>query len=266
MATYRAKPPKGTLLNRADPLAKGLVAAWLFNEGSGPVLRDATGGQRTATLTNFATPFTATSGWVDTVYGKGLAFDATNDFCSLVDDNSLDFGEFTILAVCRPDNLSTTGRGLFFNYNSGTFKGYGLSIGYGSSASVVRVYSGNATQAHAAGGTVTAGQWVNVAGTLNGTTGTAYLNGAAVGTNAAMPVPPTSGGILTPVIGCIESTGNGAFGGQVAGVWLYNRALTAGAIARWNQAPFRMFRRSVPVRPARSAGGCGCSLLLTMAG
>ena len=37
------KPPRGTLLNRTHPLARGLVGAWILNELTGETLFDISG-------------------------------------------------------------------------------------------------------------------------------------------------------------------------------------------------------------------------------
>jgi hypothetical protein len=40
---HTSKPPPGTLVDWAHPLAQGLIGAWLFNEGAGVLVNDATG-------------------------------------------------------------------------------------------------------------------------------------------------------------------------------------------------------------------------------
>ena len=44
------KPPVGKQVNRSHPLARGLVSAWLFNEGAGTILQDLSGYKNNGTL------------------------------------------------------------------------------------------------------------------------------------------------------------------------------------------------------------------------
>src|SRR5690242_1800589 len=67
----RRKPPVGTPLARAHPLARGLVGCWPLNEGTGTLARDAAGGNH---LT-----LTAASLWsASPALGPALAADSTN--------------------------------------------------------------------------------------------------------------------------------------------------------------------------------------------
>ncbi len=62
------KPLLGQRLNRAHPLAKGLLACWLFNEGSGNRVYDYSGNGYNLTLTSMP--------WVATQKGTGIDGDA----------------------------------------------------------------------------------------------------------------------------------------------------------------------------------------------
>lgn len=70
------KPRPGIRYNRAHPLAQGLVAYWLFNEGSGTVTTDVNG--KPGTLNNFTT-----AGWTGSINGGGLRFDGTDDYVNI---------------------------------------------------------------------------------------------------------------------------------------------------------------------------------------
>lgn len=50
MSKYQ-KPYRGIQLNRSHPLSRGLVGAWVMNEGSGDIIHDLSGNGRTSTLT-----------------------------------------------------------------------------------------------------------------------------------------------------------------------------------------------------------------------
>ncbi len=57
-----------------------LKAYWSFNEGTSTIATDFSRNYATGTLTNFAAPATATSGWGAGKFGKGLYFDGTDDY------------------------------------------------------------------------------------------------------------------------------------------------------------------------------------------
>ena len=66
--TWTQKPPMGTPLDWSHPLTRGLEACWLFNEGQGLTIYDATGNGHTASFKNAstATPETFAQGWETT--------------------------------------------------------------------------------------------------------------------------------------------------------------------------------------------------------
>ena len=52
------KPPLGIQIDWSNPITKGLVGCWLFNEGSGDKVYDLSGNGNTGTLTGMAFPST----------------------------------------------------------------------------------------------------------------------------------------------------------------------------------------------------------------
>jgi len=71
----------------------GLVAAYSFDEGSGTSINDLSGNGNNGTLINGPT-------WAAGEYGSALSFDGTNDYVSIPDATSLQFGSgpFTVSA------------------------------------------------------------------------------------------------------------------------------------------------------------------------
>ncbi len=88
MSYGRVKPPYGTQLNRAHPLARGLVGCWLFNEGAGLKASDSSGMGNHGTLTNFTSP-SISSGWVGGSSGGALAFDGDTDMVVINPRNTI---------------------------------------------------------------------------------------------------------------------------------------------------------------------------------
>ena len=72
------KPPKGVLLNRGHPLAKGLVGFWLMNEGGGNKVFDLSGNNNSGKfLAGLYSP-----SWSSGRFGPALSFDG-NDTVNL---------------------------------------------------------------------------------------------------------------------------------------------------------------------------------------
>lgn len=65
---------------RRPPNNLNLKAYWSLNEGTSTIATDFSRNYATGTLTNFAAPATATSGWGAGKFGKGLYFDGTDDY------------------------------------------------------------------------------------------------------------------------------------------------------------------------------------------
>jgi hypothetical protein len=67
--------------------ADSLVAHWDFNETSGTTAADSSGNGNTGTLYNMDS-----SDWVSGKWGNALDFDGSNDYVSVPDDSTMDFG------------------------------------------------------------------------------------------------------------------------------------------------------------------------------
>jgi hypothetical protein len=65
-AQYQTKPPLGAQLDWSNPINKSLVGCWVFNEGSGNLVRDLSGNGRDGTLTGA----TRRQDWIDTESGS----------------------------------------------------------------------------------------------------------------------------------------------------------------------------------------------------
>lgn len=66
------KPPRGTQLNRTNPLARSLGLCWLFNEGTGAKVHDLSGSDRTGTLQGAPS-------WDTGRFGSALYYDGADD-------------------------------------------------------------------------------------------------------------------------------------------------------------------------------------------
>lgn len=97
MAGYFAKPPKGSLLNRADPLARGLLHALPFNEGAGGKALDLASG-RAAT---WASGTETAPAWSAGAYGRGFSAGGQTRFAT-PDAGNIAAGDFTVRLVFTP--------------------------------------------------------------------------------------------------------------------------------------------------------------------
>lgn len=245
MATYRAKPPKGALLNRADPLAKGLAGAWLFSEGAGLSVRDSAGSNH-GTLTNGPT-------WGSGPYGKLLTFDASNDYISIpARTELLPTTAVTFAAIVRL-NAAVDFRCIAAAMTSYGNYGWNFMV---SSTGFLR------WEVDTTGGIVTlngttsiVGSHALVAGTYDGANTRVYRDGKQENSSALTGTidygsPPTF------VIGVrFPSEALYYWNGTQTAAWLWNRALTARDMRDLAADPFRMFRRRQVLAPAAAPAG-----------
>ncbi len=99
----RIKPPLGVRLNRGHPLAKGLVARYLFNENGGQTLYDIAGNNHGA-LTNGPAWAPGQPGKV----GAALRFDGTNDYVQTPFVGLSSSAAFTISFWLKRNAVGTT--------------------------------------------------------------------------------------------------------------------------------------------------------------
>lgn len=236
-------------INFGHPLNHGLVneyavlpqcagiSGWGMNKWRD--LNLLTNGKNNGTLTNFANPFTQTSGWIAQRRPGGfgsLAFDGTNDYALFTDATYLNgVTALTVALWVKPlstgtyelwDRWCTGSNGVFF------FKSrYDTSLGFRGFVS--------STGANQDGGTfastiVTAGTWNHACWTYDGTTLRFYLNGVASATTFSGIVSGAlTGGASITAFGT-NSNGAGASNqlngaADMVSVWK-NRALTAAEV------------------------------------
>jgi len=89
------KPPKGAMLNRGHPYARGLVGLWLMNEGGGNTVADLSGN-------GGAGSFNGDVNWVGGKYGPALNFLGDADYVSAETPPGFT-DEITIIVSFRAD-------------------------------------------------------------------------------------------------------------------------------------------------------------------
>lgn len=228
MPGYRTKPPKGSLLQRSHPLARGLVGAWLFNEGSGLTAYDSAG-RNNGTLTNGPT-------WGAGVFGKCLMFDGSNDWINT-------------------DLIPPTTGTYSFWFNSRSFAASLIPISSITWAHRGVVLSSVAVDVIATNQTdftwVFATGWHHLTMTFTPSACQAYVNGVALAPVVSAASPNATNTNVN--IGCRNNSGNVPFNGQIDAVCIWNRILSDREIRTNYLDPFAAFRRkSLLKHPASS--------------
>jgi hypothetical protein len=211
---------RGLQINKAHPLAQGLVGYWPLNEGFGTKAYDLSGNNNTGTLTNFALSG-ATSNWCGSPTGGGLNFDGANDFIGTFTKSISPPGARTLSCWIRKS--SNTRSGLICTTIAAGGQGFALVIN--------RTVAGNITYIHSVGGflevsvSIASNVWYNIGVTYNGSTNVImYLNGKNIGSSSSITPEPVSSSNGT--IGIEDSTGTNPFNGFISEVRAYNRALS----------------------------------------
>jgi hypothetical protein len=207
--------------------AEGLVAAYDFNQGSGTVLADVSGGGNNGTI-NGAT-WTASGR-----YGSALQFNGTSNFVSIPDSAALDLTTgMTIEAWVYPTVAPTGWRAVVAKSNSGGDVYYLHAGSSNNNSPATGIFSGGQERILYGGTRLTANTWVHLASTYDGTTQRLYVNGVQVASRAQTGNIQTSTGVLR--IGA--SVWGEYFQGRIDDVRIYNRALTAAQIQSDMNAP-----------------------------
>jgi len=195
-----------------------------FNEVQGTTAQDASGNGRHASLPNGGQ-------WVVGKKGNAVALDGVDDYVALPAALMDGLADFSIAAWVFWDGGRTWTR--IFDFGSGTTQYMFLTpqAGGGGLRFTINLTNGWGDQSLSSA-TLPAGQWVHVAVTLSGTTGTLYVNGSAVATNSQMTHAPfrmRSG--TQNWLGRSQYSADPYFNGKIDDFRIYNGALSAAEVA-----------------------------------
>jgi len=238
------KPDITAVLNTNHPLAHGLIAAWLFNEGSGDTVHDYSGNDAHA-MPYVASAFSwgsGPSGWARTKSAQNRYHYAPGGaLTSLPDGFSVVFEVSQLASIYQyPDIITnaSSNHGFLIQQYQGYVGRYDFFVWNGTAS----------TRATMSSSMYAAGEWVRVAVTWDGTNIRCYANGV-IGATLALST---------------TYAGNGAniqIGHDDNATWsdlsIYSCVLTADEVAWLHAEPYAMFEYPTDKRYISISGDTG---------
>jgi len=236
MSRYILKPPVGAVLNKHHPLAKGLVGAWLFNEGRGKRAYDRSGNGNNATLL-------ANASW--SVSTKGTALDSTSAGATLLYSPSIDItGDQVGIVVGLIPNFNPSGSPdtTYFVFDGDRDNVGQFRLMYANTNTWrFRVHASSSLNYNHSGQTG-AKEFVQIAAIYDGAEQRIYENERALGSGLANSGNIKSNTGNDRAIGAQGDGSSEPFDGDIVYAYLFDRAPTASEILSLHLDPYQMFR------------------------
>lgn len=236
----------------------GLLARWGFDEATGTVAYDMSGGSVNGTLSG--SPVRATSSLCK--LGGCLLFDGTNSV-SAPDTTSTDPTSAWTLSAWIMRNATGTQHSILEKFdNSGGLGNFAMRVTTGDKLTAL-VWDG--TSFEDCGTTATTllpNTWYHVVATFSASANrlSCFVNGAAESTNASVTIDPPASSV-TLKIGCRGNDCGTKFDGRIDDARIYDRALTADEISRIARS--RMFTRSFSIENTCRSANASSSIETT---
>ncbi len=204
----------------------GLVASYGFNEGSGTVVADVSGGGNTGTVTGAT--------WTTGRLGGGLLFNGTTNWVTVNDSAALDLTNAMTLEAWVNPSASNGWRNVLLKEAPPLDLAYGLYANENVARPDATIHTGASDSVAAGTAGLPLNAWTHLAGTYDGTTLRLYVNGVQVTQTAVT-------GALTNSASPLRIGGNNVWGEYFAGiideVRIYRRALSPSEIQADMTAP-----------------------------
>ncbi|RCW48498.1 LamG-like jellyroll fold domain-containing protein [Paenibacillus prosopidis] len=205
--------------------APGLIAWYKFDQTGGITVADSSGDFNHGTMNGGAA-------WTTGKAGNAADLNGTNGYIALPSGIASGADTITIAAWVNLDSANNWTR--IFDFGSGTSTNMFLTPKNGATGKIRFAIKNNGSSEQIINGqsALPTGGWHHVAVTLNGSTGTLYVDGLEVGSNTSMTIKPSDLGATTQnSVGRSQYTADPYLDGRVDDFRIYNQALSAGEIA-----------------------------------
>jgi len=236
------KPPKGAMLNRGHPLARGLKGCWLMNEGGGTIVNDMSRNGGVIQLAAAA----ASPTWSACDLGPALSFDGGDYAIQSFETSPLDItGSLTIVTYVNPSSL-TGYPTVVSKWGASGNKQFKLAAALNNGAPYIDISPNGSGDVYRAGASnLTVGAWNQLAGVYNSTAATLDIYKNGVLSNGGLTGTVTTSIFSSSARICVGASDDASFSNKYSGkigyVYIYNRALTPTDIMNLYRSPFCMF-------------------------
>jgi len=237
MRNRQQKPILGEKINFAHPLAQGLVACWIMNEGCGNKIYDLSENRNVGTLSN--------ASWTLYENGSALDFNDTNSSVEIEDNDNLDgYAEMSWSFWVIPRDIAEDTVGFVTKYDAVNGK-RSWAVRQAETNNEIQLFiSGDGTTfAHveSSGFNLIDDALTHIVVVKKGTVGYFYKNGQFIS---------SAGGLASIIYAGSEGVAIGRyravfFDGLIDNVQIYNRALTPDEAQQLYYEPYAMFEHIV---------------------
>jgi len=237
MRNRQQKPILGEKINFAHPLAQGLVACWIMNEGCGNKIYDLSENRNVGTLSN--------ASWTLYENGSALDFNDTNSSVEIEDNDSLDgYTEMSWSFWVIPRDIAEDTAGFITKYDAVNGK-RSWAVRQAEAINEIQLFiSGDGTtfaHAESSGFNLIDDALTHIVVVKKGAVGYFYKDGQFIS---------SEGGLASVIYAGSEDVAIGRyravfFDGLIDNIQIYNRALTPDEAQQLYYEPYAMFEHIV---------------------